>query len=127
MKKKLYLLVVFIVIGISAQTFDASNVVNREVSNNQHYVNLGNTEPHKDVTKTTTKVLVQISINVNKETLHVRSTHAVEELSINNLHGTILIQKRDTNSIGLVSLPRGVYILNVKAANSNFSKKIILQ
>ena len=126
MKEKLYLLVVFIALGLNAQN-NTSDFSDNVTFVGKDYTSINKTKSYKEAAPVASRVLVSISVNVKKEILQVRSTHFVQEVSISNLHGKKLIQRANTNSISLSQLPRGVYILNVKAANSNFSKKIILQ
>ena len=125
MKKKLYLFVVFIALSLNAQNI-TSGISDNIAFVSKDYASIHKTNPHKEIMLVPSRVLVSISIDVKKETLQVSSTHFVQEISINNLHGKKLIQKSNTNSISLSQLPRGVYILNVKSSNSIFSKKIIL-
>ncbi len=126
MKKKLYLLVVFIALGLNAQK-NTSEVSDDVAFIGKDYPSIYKTKSNKEAILVSSRVLVSVSINVKEETLQVRSTHLVQEISINNLQGKKLIQKINTNNISLSQLPRGVYILKVKSSNSIFSKKIILQ
>jgi len=121
MKKKLYLLVVFIVINTTAQNSLKSNFAN-DIA-----FNLSDTRPPKEASRKTSKVVVSVHVNVKKETLIIRSTHHIEELSIKNLQGKKLIQQKNQNTIGLTNLTRGVYILEIKTQETIISKKIILQ
>ncbi|MDJ0645315.1 MAG: hypothetical protein QNJ57_04950 [Flavobacteriaceae bacterium] len=119
MKKKLYLLAAFMALNVAAQsTLETPGEIALNPIASAH------TRPHKDVLK---KASISLHMDAKKETLKVRSTLPVNELSINNLYGKKLIRKTNSTKIKLSSLTRGVYELEVRLEGTIFRRRIILE
>lgn len=117
MKKRLFLLAAFIALNVAAQSpLDSSS--DHNVSS-YAYTNATDETPRK--------ASIRLQVDTKKEVLKVRSTRPISELSINNLYGKRLIRKRNSNTLKLSSLPRGVYELEVKLKGDTFRKRILLQ
>ncbi len=112
MKKKLYLLTMFVVMNVAA-------------SSNFNHASLDDfsIDLNKD---TPSKTTISVEIDSKKEVLKVKTTSPIIALSINDLYGRRLLYRKRGNTIKLAVLPRGVYELEVKVTGTTYRKRIIL-
>ena len=112
MKKKLYLLAIFMAMNVAASAnFNCSSLF---------YFSTG---LHKNLPS---KTAISVEIDAKNELLKVKAVEPIIELSINDLYGRRLLHRKQANTIKLAVLPRGVYELEVKVTDRTYRKRIIL-
>lgn len=112
MKKKLFLLAAFMALNVAAQNLPKSSI-------DWVYQNL---PAHNYMPKAS----MQVKLDSEKELLKIRASLPITEIIIEDLNNNILIRRKNTNSIRLSELTRGVYTLVVHLEGTRFRKRIIL-
>ena len=116
MKKKLYLLAMFIALNVAAQSsLDTSNDLNVPFAFTEH------------IEKIPANPAISLHVDAKKEIIKVQASAPISELIIKDLYGRKLIRKKRTGKIKLSSLPRGVYELEVNLKGATVRKRIILE
>ena len=110
MKKSIFLLAVLTTLNVVAQS---SNVSQGELAYKEH--------------KTRAIASMQVQLDTGKDLLKVRANLPILEIAINDLYDKTLIRKKNSNSLKLAKLSRGVYTLVVRLEGTTFRKRIILQ
>ncbi len=109
MKKSIFLLVVLMTLNVVAQSSDVSPVA---LTYKEH--------------KTRAIASMQVQLDTSKDLLKVRANLPILEIAVNDLYDKTLIRKKNSNSLRLAKLSRGVYTLVVRLEGTTFRKRIIL-
>ena len=110
MKKSIFMLAAFVVLNVAAQTSDPPAT------------KLAFAKQRAPVMAS-----MQVQLNTDKDQLKIRANLPILEIAVEDLYQKTLIRKKNSNTIKLTSLSRGVYTLVVRLEGTTFRKRILLE